>query len=127
MKEYRLTSADFVPEGETGDPDAFMDPAELHRLKKLAGLVTEDYYTAGGHDPELTTSNDSNGNPMSPVGSNISITGMEKRELEKRNNIKPGTPEWFQLWFTLPYLTGTKPIGDAPAHRIKNDAERKKR
>ena len=44
-------------------------------------------------------------------GSNISITGTEKRELERKHNIKPGTPEWFQLWFSLPYLTGEKPVG----------------
>lgn len=44
-------------------------------------------------------------------GSNISITGNEKRQLEKKHNIKPGTPEWFQLWFSLPYMTGEKPIG----------------
>ncbi len=29
----------------------------------------------------------------------------------KKHNIKPGTPEWFQLWFSLPYLTGEQPIG----------------
>lgn len=45
-------------------------------------------------------------------GSNISITGTEKRELERKHNIKPGTPEWFKLWFSLPYLTGEKPVGD---------------
>jgi aryl-alcohol dehydrogenase-like predicted oxidoreductase len=27
----------------------------------------------------------------------------------KQNNIRPGTPEWFKLWFSLPYLTGEKP------------------
>jgi hypothetical protein len=43
-------------------------------------------------------------------GSNISITGNEKGELMKKHNIKPGTPEWFQLWFSKPYLTGEKPI-----------------
>jgi hypothetical protein len=47
---------------------------------------------------------------LSPVGSNISITGMEKRRLEKEHNIKPGTDEWFRLWFTKPYLTNTSPI-----------------
>jgi hypothetical protein len=35
---------------------------------------------------------------------------MEKRALEKKHNIKPGTPEWFQLWFSLPYLTGEPPV-----------------
>lgn len=44
-------------------------------------------------------------------GSNISITGTEKAELMRKNNIKPGTPEWFQLWFSKPYLTGEKPVG----------------
>lgn len=39
-------------------------------------------------------------------GSNISITGMEKRCIEKEKNIKPGDPEWFALWFSLPYMTG---------------------
>jgi hypothetical protein len=44
-------------------------------------------------------------------GSNISITGNEKGELMKKHNIKPGTSEWFQLWFSRPYLTGEKPVG----------------
>lgn len=48
---------------------------------------------------------------LSPIGSNISVTGMEKRALEKKHNIKPGTPEWFQLWFSKPYLTGEPPVG----------------
>ena len=43
-------------------------------------------------------------------GSNISITGNEKGELMKKHNIQPGTKEWFQLWFSKPYLTGEKPI-----------------
>lgn len=62
----------------------------LTELKKLAGL--------------------SNTNQIN-IGSNVSITGMEKAKLMKDNNIKPGTPEWFQLWFSRPYLTGEKPIG----------------
>lgn len=65
---------------------------EIASLKKLAGL------------------NEFKG--LQPYGgSNISITGTEKRELERKHNIKPGTPEWFQLWFSLPYLTGENPIG----------------
>jgi hypothetical protein len=43
--------------------------------------------------------------------SNISITGNEKGQLMKKHNIRPGTPEWFQLWFSRPYLTGEKPVG----------------
>ena len=44
-------------------------------------------------------------------GSNISVTGMQNQELERKHKIRPGTPEWFQLWFSLPYLTGEKKVG----------------
>lgn len=43
-------------------------------------------------------------------GSNISVTGNEKGELMKKNDIRPGTKEWFKLWFSKPYLTGERPI-----------------
>ena len=43
-------------------------------------------------------------------GSNISVTGNEKGELMKKHDIRPGTDEWFRLWFSKPYLTGEKPI-----------------
>lgn len=48
----------------------------------------------------------------SPVskGSNISVTATEKARIQREKTIQPGTPEWFQLWFSLPYLTGEKPI-----------------
>jgi hypothetical protein len=44
------------------------------------------------------------------AGSNISVTGNEKGELMKQHNIRPGTEEWFKLWFSKPYLTGERPI-----------------
>jgi hypothetical protein len=60
----------------------------LQELKKLAGLPN-----------------------MSPFGGmNMSVTGTEKGEMMKKNNIQPGTPEWFKLWFSLPYMTGEKPL-----------------
>jgi hypothetical protein len=62
---------------------------KLDELKKLAGVSSSNYN-----------------------GSNISITGNEKGELMRKHNIKPGTPEWFQLWFSKPYLTGEKPVKD---------------
>jgi hypothetical protein len=43
-------------------------------------------------------------------GGNISVTGNEKAHLMKKNDIKPGTPEWFRLWFAKPYLTGETPV-----------------
>lgn len=119
MKQRRFTSADFVPEGETGHDDAVMDPADLADIKRLAGIpVTEDFYQAGGSDPAIHMPNDTDTGHVSPVGSNISVTGQEKRDLERKHDIKPGTDEWFKLWFSRPYLTGEKPIGDAPAPKI---------
>ncbi len=64
-------------------------------LKKLAGITNE----FKGYQPYTIEQ-----------GSNISLTGNEKGELMKKHNIKPGTPEWFKLWFSKPYLTGEKPI-----------------
>ena len=64
---------------------------ELAAIKRLAG-ITEF-------------------NGLQPYGgSNISITGMTNQALERKHNIKPGTDEWFKLWFSKPYLTGEKKI-----------------
>lgn len=54
------------------------------------------------------------GSKSEPInnGSNISITGNEKGQLMKKHNIKPGTDEWFKLWFSKPYLTGEKPVDE---------------
>lgn len=71
-----------------------MDP--ISELKKLAGINQFKGYTPYTIEQ----------------GSNISLTGNEKGELMKKHNIEPGTPEWFQLWFSLPYMTGEKPVGD---------------
>lgn len=126
MKQYRVTAADFVAPGETGDPDTVMDSRDLAELRKLAGLdslnLLEAYTDGNTQDPSMAAlPNDSNQQIMSPVGSNISLTGQEKRNLEKKYNIQPGTPEWFKLWLSRPYLTGEKPIGDAPAPRIEKN------
>ena len=40
------------------------------------------------------------------VPENISVTGSEKRRIEKEKGIKPGDPDWFKLWFSLPHMTG---------------------
>jgi hypothetical protein len=38
------------------------------------------------------------------LAENMSVTGTERRRLEKKKGIKIGTPEWFKHWFDLPYL-----------------------
>jgi hypothetical protein len=60
---------------------------ELDNLRKLAGIQEKR-----------------------DVGMNMSLTGTEKAELMRKHNIKPGSKEWFKLWFSLPYMTGEKPI-----------------
>lgn len=56
-------------------------------LKKLAGITNEfKGYT--------------------PYNENISVTGTEKKKIEREKGIEPGTAEWFKLWFSLPGMTG---------------------
>lgn len=42
-------------------------------------------------------------------GSNMSITANQKIQYQQTHDVRPGSPEWFQLWFSKPYLTGEKP------------------
>lgn len=69
-----------------------LNESELEDMRKLAGIKSS-------HWKEINK------------GSNISLTGMEKAKLMKEHNIKPGTPEWFKLWFARTYMTQEKPIG----------------
>lgn len=39
-------------------------------------------------------------------GINISRSGTELRQLERKLKLKPGDPDWFKLWFSRPYWTG---------------------
>jgi hypothetical protein len=87
MRQIKFNSDDFVPKEQA--PDAYMSDSDLRELQRLAGV-----------EPKIETM----------PGINISKSGMEKQKLEREYNIKPGTPEWFKLWFSLPYLTGEKPV-----------------
>jgi len=69
---------------------------ELDQIKQLAGI---------------TPANSANMQPYTvSTGSNISITGTEKAEIQREKKIEPGTDEWFRLWFSKPYLTGETPV-----------------
>lgn len=70
---------------------------DIDRLKQLAGINEFKGYVK--YSPESAFG-----------GSNCSLTGTEKRQIERTQNIKPGTDEWFKLWFSKPYLTGEKPV-----------------
>lgn len=122
MKQYRYTSENFVTQGETGDADAFIDPAELNELRRLAGLaplVTEGESTSsngavGGSKGAGTVGGNLNNVPNStetgiesPVGSNISFTAKERNDLVKEFHVMPGSDLWFIIMFTKPYLNGS--------------------
>jgi len=44
------------------------------------------------------------------MGENLSYVGTAKAEYQRKHKIKPGTPEWFKLWFAQPRLTGENPM-----------------
>ena len=105
MKQYKFTSADFVPQDST-IPDAFMEESELARIKQLAGVSKPNLLETNA------TPNFNDVPTPSAVGSISPTNNAEKRKIEKELNIKTGTPEWFRLWFAKPELTGEKPVGD---------------
>ena len=41
---------------------------------------------------------------INEISENISHTSKRLRDIERKKGVKPGTPEWFKLWFSLPYL-----------------------
>ena len=65
---------------------------ELERIKKLAGLYDNPHAT------------------QDSMGENISQVATAKAEYQRKHDIKPGTQEWFKLWFAQPRLTGENPM-----------------
>lgn len=96
MKQYKITTEHL---NQDSADDCYLAPDDpVHEIKVMQ-------YLAGlGGNARLHEY-------KANQGSNISVTGMNNQELERKHNIKPGTPEWFQLWFSLPYLTGEKKVG----------------
>ena len=102
MKQYRITSETFRLEGEDPTiPSTVVDPQELARMKKLAGIDQL------GLMERVNAERMSDGSE-SPVSGEI---GTNKAEYQRKHNIRPGTDEWFRLWFARPNLTGEKPFG----------------
>lgn len=93
MKQYRITTADL---NQDSTDDAYLAPNDpIHELKQiqyLAGL--------GAHQRLQEYK------ALQATPNNITTTAAENARLMREKNIKPGTPEWFQLWFSRPYLTG---------------------
>jgi hypothetical protein len=105
MKQYKITT-EHLP---TDSPDdAHLSPSDpIHELKVvqyLAGLGSQ--HRLAEYKQKVADMNKQAGQ-----GSNITYTAAENARIMREQNIKPGTPEWFKLWFSLPYLTNEKPTG----------------
>ena len=61
--------------------------SSIEELKKLAGVNEYKGYT------EYTLEN-------------ISDAANSNRKKEREQNIRPGDPEWFKLWFSQPKMQG---------------------
>ena len=107
MKQYRITQADFVLPGESGDADAAMDTNDLAEIKKLAGITGLLEAGAGMYTGHNTVPQAAEVGVQSPVGSNISYTAKERNDLLKEYHVMPGTDLWFLINFSLPYMTGS--------------------
>jgi hypothetical protein len=62
---------------------------ELERIKQLAGV------------------NEFKGYTEYKIDENPSLTASALRKKERDLGIKPGDPDWFKLWFSKPFMTGT--------------------
>ena len=82
MKQYRIT-ADDVP--QSSDDDCYLDPTDpIHELKATAILGG-----LGGQER------------LAEYKSKLKqpIMSSNKGQIQREQNIKPGTDAWFQLWF----------------------------
>ena len=61
---------------------------DIEELKRLAGIDKE----------------------QPSMGENLSLHGTKKAEYQRKHNVRPGTDEWFKLWFARPKLTGENPM-----------------
>ncbi|HET8688774.1 MAG TPA: hypothetical protein VFM18_19325 [Methanosarcina sp.] len=109
MKQYRFTSQDFVPQGESGDPDAVMDASDLASLRKLAGLpITEDLGDNGAGAVaglDIKTPQAQEVGIASPVGSVTKPIAIERANLQREYHAMPGSDLWFIINFGKPELT----------------------
>lgn len=126
MKQYRITSEHFVPQGETGETDAVMDAADLRELQRLAGIpITE---SEAGMYGGVNTPQATEGGIQSPVGSNISWTAEERnrliRECQAEWRCRPGDPLWMLIMFEKPGLKHHSLQDSVKAFQEKNPKER---
>lgn len=89
MRQFVITSADLNP---ADDKDCVLSPDDpIHALKPAAML-------GGLGSREALAQYNNLAKPQ--------IVGSDNGRIQREQNIKPGTEEWFKLWFSKPHLTG---------------------
>jgi hypothetical protein len=82
MKEYRITSENISLDSAD---DAYLAPEDpIHELKigqHLGGLGAEEKLSAYRNTLKQP------------------VMGSNKGQIQKEKNIRPGSDEWFELWF----------------------------
>jgi hypothetical protein len=92
MKQYKITTEN-IP--KDSDNDCALSPTDpIHELKIIQ-------YLAGLNGQARLQEYKTHVQSMNQ-GSNVSVTGTEKAQIQREQNIQPGTPEWFKLWFSRP-------------------------
>ncbi len=95
MKQYIVTSTDL---NQDSPGDCYLSPDDpIQELKILSGL--------GGLGGQARLSE----YKAKSYGETFGESGQEKADIMRKKNIRPGDPNWFKLWFSLPYMTGEKP------------------
>ena len=82
MKQYRITADSFTP---PSDDDCLLSADDpIHNLMPVAAM------DGLGSRSALQQYNSLN----KPI-----VVGSNKGQIQREQNIKPGTDEWFKLWF----------------------------
>lgn len=82
MKEYRITTENLI---EQSPDDCYLAPDDPIQELKIAS-----YLGGLGSDARLQEYK---------ASLNTVVVGSNKGQIQREKNIKPGTEEWFKLWF----------------------------
>jgi hypothetical protein len=104
MKQYYITSKDFRLDGDDSSiPDNYVDPVQLAAVKKMAGI--DSLGIMARHMADLAETKE-----LYAKKDPSEMSGSDKAEYQRVNDIKVGSDKWFQLWYAKPSITGEKPI-----------------
>lgn len=82
MKQYRITTADFLPQNEN---DCYLSPDDpIHELKAISQLDGLGSEAALSEYRQLQLPK---------------IAESDKGRIAREQGIESGTPQWFQHWF----------------------------